>query len=76
MSLIKYDKILKDHLHKKELIGSKEEVEIRAASIIACEKLKNLLKCCNSVELDFYLWVNIKRRLTYNIYAHMFLLCM
>lgn len=58
MSLIKYDEILKDHLYKKELIGSKDEAEIRAASIIACEKLKKLLNCCNSVELDFYLWVN------------------
>ena len=58
MGLIKYDEIVKSHLNKKELIGSNEEAEIRAASIIACEKLKFFLNCCNSVELDFYLWVN------------------
>lgn len=60
MGLIKYHQSLKDQLNKKELIGfgSKAEVEIRAASIIACEKLKDMLGFCNSVELDFYLWVN------------------
>lgn len=59
MSLIKYDQSLQDQLNKRELIQSKEEeAEIRAASIIACEKLKDILGFCNSVELDFYLWVN------------------
>lgn len=58
IGLIKYDKILQCKLHEKKLIESKEESEIRAASIIACEKLKNLLNCCcNAVELDYYLWV-------------------
>lgn len=60
MGLIKYNQSLKDKLNNKELIGfgSEEELEIRAASIIACEKLKDSLGFCNSVELDFYLWVN------------------
>jgi hypothetical protein len=66
MDLIKYDETLKAHLNKKELIESREESEIRAASIIACEKLKKLLNSCNSVELDFYLWVNFSFTFNFN----------
>lgn len=59
LDLIKYRPHLKLKLYKKEILpsGSKEEAEIRAISIIACEKLKKLLSCNNAVELDFYLWV-------------------
>ena len=59
MGLIKYKQTLKDKLAKKEIVSSEEECEIRAASIISCEKLRVWLGCCNSVELDFYLWVII-----------------
>ena len=57
MGLIKYNQPLKDKLMSKELVSSDEECEIRSASIVCCEKLRSLLGCCNSVELDFYLWV-------------------
>ena len=57
MGLIKYKQPLKDKIIRKEIVSSEEECEIRAASIISCEKLRKLLDCCNSVELDFYLWV-------------------
>ena len=62
MGLIKYQPRLQEKLRNKELLpsGSKEEAEIRACSIIACEKLKVHLKCRNAVDLDFYLWVNQK----------------
>lgn len=57
MGLIKYKQSLSDKMMRKEIVSDEEECEIRAASIICCEKLKNLLGCKNSVELDFYLWV-------------------
>lgn len=62
MGLIRYNQSLQDQLNRKVLIPSRQEAEIRAASIIACEKLKDLLGCCNSVELDFYLWVTSKKK--------------
>lgn len=58
MGLIKYRPDLQEKLKNKEILpsGSVGEAEIRAASIISCEKLKSLLNCRNAVELDFYLW--------------------
>lgn len=58
MGLIKYRPDLQEKLKNKEILpsGSVGEAEIRAASIISCEKLKSLLNCSNAVELDFYLW--------------------
>lgn len=62
MGLIKYQPDLQEKLGEKQILpsGSEEETEIRAASILACEKLKHFLGCGNAVELDFYLWVNLK----------------
>lgn len=57
MGLIQYDSFLQAKLFREEIVTLEEEAEIRAAAIIACEKLKQELNCCNAVELDFYLWV-------------------
>ena len=60
--IIKYDKHLSDLVdNKKELPhGSKEEIEIRAATIQSIEKIKNALKEKGidvlSIECDVYLW--------------------
>ena len=60
--ILKYDKHLSDLVdNKKELPhGSKEEIEIRAATIQSVEKIKNILKEhgreAMSIECDVYLW--------------------
>ena len=60
--IIKYDKYLSDLVdNKKELPhGSKEEIEIRAATIQSVEQIKNILKengkDAMSIECDVYLW--------------------
>ena len=60
--ILKYDKHLSELVdNKKELPhGSKEEIEIRAATIQSVEKIRNLLKengrDALSIECDVYLW--------------------
>ena len=60
--IIKYDKYLSNLVdNKKELPhGSKEEIEIRAATIQSVEQIKNILKengkDAMSIECDVYLW--------------------
>ena len=57
-----YDKHLSDLINNKKEIphGSKEEVEIRAATIQAVEQIKNCLKLKGkdvmSIQIDVYLW--------------------
>ena len=60
--ILKYDKHLTDLINNKKEIhhGSKEEVEIRAATIQSVEQIKNLLKekgkDVMSIQVDVYLW--------------------
>ena len=60
--ILKYSKNLSELIdNKKELPhGSKEEIEIRAATIQTVEKIKKILKENNrevmSIEVDVYLW--------------------
>ena len=60
--ILKYDEHLTELINNKKEIphGSKEEVEIRAATIQAVEQIKNLLKekgkNVMSIQVDVYLW--------------------
>jgi len=60
--ILKYDKHLTDLINNKKEIphGSKEEVEIRAATIQSVEQIKNRLKekgkDVMSIQVDVYLW--------------------
>ena len=65
MGIIEYSKQLAEKIDNKvELMhGSIEEIEIRAATIISVEKIKNKLieagmKEVLSIEIDIYLWEN------------------
>ena len=65
MEILEYSKQLSEKIDNKvELLhGSIEEIEIRAATIISVEKIKNKLieagmKNVLSIEIDIYLWEN------------------
>jgi hypothetical protein len=65
MEILEYSKQLSEKIDNKvELMhGSIEEIEIRAATIISVEKIKNKLieagmKNVLSIEIDIYLWEN------------------
>lgn len=58
LNIITYSKDLEVKLQSHTLLpsGSREEIEIRAASIIACEKLLSFFTDSSAVELDYFLW--------------------
>ena len=62
VGVLQYDKYLTELINNKKEIphGSKEEVEIRAATIQAVEQIKNELKSKGknvmSIQVDVYLW--------------------
>lgn len=66
--ILAYSEELRNKIALEDLIleGSEEECEIRAATVIACEmireELKKLGRDISSVDLDFILWVSAKNR--------------
>jgi len=60
--VLRYSQTLSDHIdsHKELKYGSNDEIEIRAATIIAMEKIKENLKVLDkevsSIELDHVIW--------------------
>lgn len=66
--VLRYDSELLERIANEDLIteGSEEESEIRAGTVVACEmirdELKKLERDITSVDLDFILWVEAKKR--------------
>lgn len=60
--ILQYSEHLQAKINQKQQIasGSEEEVEIRAASVVIVEKLKEYLHAqgrkVNSIEVDWFLW--------------------
>jgi hypothetical protein len=56
---IEYSQSLTDRINAKQLIanGSTEEIEIRAATIVACEKLGKLIPEMTIADIDVSLWL-------------------
>ncbi|MEK7673928.1 MAG: queuosine salvage family protein [Patescibacteria group bacterium] len=64
------NKKLLDKIKNKKIIriGSKEEIEIRASTILACELIKNKIKKVSSFEVDMALWnFTYKNKIKINI---------
>ncbi|MFN8670897.1 MAG: queuosine salvage family protein [Candidatus Sericytochromatia bacterium] len=60
--LIEYSQSLAEKIQNQEIITNQslEEIEIRLSSIFICEFIKSYNKNLNSLNLDYFLWLNSK----------------